>query len=181
MVLQIPKLPVAGSKEFSAWLGVFYVTWSIAENEMAQAIEAQLRLPHFETHLLTARMEFSRKAALLRALISRSDHPNKAAIKGALNKIQNKSKRNVFAHSFLATNETEVIFVERTWEGEFKARMHKFTMPEFITHVQNFIAAATALSTALAVTPADYRAFCDAAMSLASNSGKSPTPSKSKA
>jgi hypothetical protein len=175
---KIPPLPpdshlvIASRKEFSAWLGLFYVVWSGAEVVTAYAVGKFLSLAHEETHLLTARMEFARKTALLRALISRSDHPKKAALKGALNKMQNESKRNVFAHSFLRSDLKTVTFVERTWEGDFKVRLHKFTLEEFIEHVERFQVAGREFERALGMTDMDkdFQAFCFAADAIKTTS-----------
>ncbi len=88
-------------------------------------------------------------------------------MKGALNKIQNESKRNVFAHSFLRSTKTTVTFVERTWEGDYKARTHVFTLDEFSDHVRRFQTAARAFAKALQIDDRDFQAFCFAADSSA--------------
>jgi hypothetical protein len=114
-------------------------------------------------------MEFSRKVALLRALVNKSTHKNKASIVGSLNKMQNESKRNVFAHSFLRSDHRTVTFVERTWEGAYKTKKHKFTLAEFQSHVLAFQKAARAFSSALQIDAKDFQDFCDAADTSAAN------------
>lgn len=162
-------LVLASRKEFSSYLGLFYVVWSTAEIETSYALGQFLSLPHAETHLVTARMEFSRKVALLRALVTKSTHKNKAAVVGALNKMQNESKRNVFAHSFIRSTHTTVTFVERTWEGTYKTKKHKFTLDEFQSHVLTFQKAARAFGSALQIDAGDFQDFCDAADTSAAN------------
>jgi hypothetical protein len=83
--------------EFTSQVGRFYGIWAATELAIDYAIGFFLKLPPEETHLLTAGMEFNRKARLVMALIKRSDHTNKSQLLAALKIIQNESLRNAFA------------------------------------------------------------------------------------
>lgn len=159
---------VALTAEFNMALGWFYTAWASTEGTMDCAICRFLRLSPQETHLLTASMEHGRKASLLRALITRSDHKNKAALLSALNAIQNDSLRNVFAHSYIASDEKVVTFIERSRGGPYKAKEHHFTLDEFRMHVERFLLAAQAFEQSLNLVPLELGAFQYAALSVTS-------------
>ena len=168
-------------KQFSPILGEFYAFWSIAETTTSMGIGALLKLSDKNTHLLTARMEFSKKAALVRHLTSEKKHPNADKIKSALNKIQNESKRNSFAHSSVFWGKNSIYFVEKTWEGEYKARLHDYTLMEFKEHVQSFSRATKDLLGAFGFTRRRMFLFAAAAFKAQRKPSKSPKPPKRKA
>ena len=162
--MELARYVLATQPQFTQLLGTFYAVWSSAELCVSWAIGNFLRITLEETHVLTAGMEFGRKAMLLRALVKRSDHKHKDLILGALNKVQNDSKRNAFAHSFISSTLTTVTFVERYGGGEYKATAHTFTLPEFEAHVKALIQHSAALSTALDFQPVESQKFGDAAL-----------------
>jgi hypothetical protein len=129
------------------------------------AIGKFLRLGPYETHLLTAGMEHGRKVMLLRGLISRSDHTKKTELVRALNVIQNKSLRNVFAHSYIASDDKKITFVERSRGGPYWAMEHDFSLKEFKDHVQEFLQASRDFEMALDLAPFELHAFQHAALS----------------
>lgn len=164
-VMKLAHYVLATQPEFTRILGTFYAVWSSAELCVSWAIGHFLRINYEETHVLTAGMEFGRKAILLRALVKRSDHKHKDSILGALNKIHNDSKRNAFAHSFISSTLTTVTFVERSGAGGYKATAHTFTLPEFAAHVNALIEHSAALSNALDFQSVESQKFGDAALS----------------
>src|SRR3974390_3555954 len=90
--------PFAYTQRFYAHLGCFYAVWSATELNIDWAIGKILKLSHEQTHVLVARMQFGRKAALLRSLLPKSDYANASEIKGFLTRIRKESLRNVFSH-----------------------------------------------------------------------------------
>jgi hypothetical protein len=155
------------SPPFREALGTFYGTWASVEITMDWAIGKFLGLPHEETHLITAGLEFGRKAILLRALVARSDRKNKGEIIKHIKTIQEDSKRNIFAHSFMRSEEKRAIFVERSNHGKFSVKKHEFEPESFIAHVRQFIESAKLLEQELGLTREEIQAFADAADSLA--------------
>jgi hypothetical protein len=111
-------------------------------------------------------MEFSRKAALIRALAKRKNHPRASEIIGALNKLQNQSKRNEFAHSALVADYEKVYFIERDWKREFVTDVHEFTLTEFGKHVLEFTRSALEFSRAAGITVEGLHDFLQAAISM---------------
>lgn len=166
---------------FLAAMGTFYNAWSTAEITIEFAIGKFLDLPHDETHLMTASMEFNRKANFARVLITRSGDPKQGDLIKALNTIQNESLRNVFAHSFLRSTPTEIIFVERTTHGKYSAREHTFTVQAFKNHVRKLTEAASDFYIALGDVGEEFKTFCLAATSVRTSANTSPTPPKAKA
>jgi len=167
-------------EEFAAWLGRFYQFWSYAEMATSLAIGELLRITDEEAHLLTARMEFSRKAGLIRELLKRRKHPNESAIRSALNKIQNESKRNILAHSILLSDDTALTFIERGWQQDYVSEVHQFTMEEFVKHVHRFALATGDLGRALGLSAERSGKFAAAALKAQSKPRKSPKPPNDK-
>jgi hypothetical protein len=162
-------------------LGKFYTTWLVLEATIDYTIGRFLKLPHNETHILTAGMEFGRKASLLRVLIDRSDIRNKLEIKQLLRKIQEESKRNIFAHSIIASNPTSVSFFYRKMDGTFSITEHSFTHAEFESHVRKMTSFAHNFSNALNVDMNEFQEFSRAALSASKSASKSPQPPSSSA
>lgn len=156
----------ANTPDFLVAVGVFYNMWSANDIMVDYAIGKLLKLPADETHLLTAGMDFNRRASLLRVLLNRSALPQKAQIISALNTIQNESLRNVFAHSFLQSDKTTVTFIERTRHGKYDPKKHVFTVPDFKTHVRKFVDAAVAFQEEFGISNEDFETFANAAFSV---------------
>jgi hypothetical protein len=140
------------SKEYRESLGAFYATWQSFEITLDWAFGQFLKLPDEETHLLTAGMDFGRKATVFRHLVRESNHENKAEIEKHLNAAQNDSKRNIFAHSFARSDADSVIFIERSRHGSYQAKEHRFTKSEFEAHVNKFIETAKSFEKAVGLT-----------------------------
>ena len=168
--------------EFYAAVGMFHVAWSTTDLVISYAIGNLLKISNEETHVLIAGMEFGRKATVLRNLISRAKHRNKAQIVGALNSVQNDSKRNAIAHGLMTfdTAGTGVTFIDRSRGGEYTATPHYFTYLEFSRHVGWFVDEAERLEVALEIKDEDFQAFARAAISADKRAPKSPTPPSSK-
>lgn len=152
--------------EFLGLVGAFQQAWANAEVAIDLAIRDLLRLTTDEAHLLTAGLEFNRKASLLRSLIGKSDYKKKAQAVKALNTMQNESKRNVFAHSYIASNRTTVSYIERSRGGKYKATEHNFTLLQFAAHTSKFAGASMEFSEALGQTDAEINAFGKAALAV---------------
>ena len=134
-----------------------------------------------QTHLITASIDFGRRAQWLRELVRASKFSNKAALLGALNAIQNDSKRNIFAHSYLSADEKNVWFVDRIPYGEFSIKAHRFDAESFTQHVDNIAVHAQALEGALQATNKELDDFVQAAINMAAKFTVSPEPPRGKA
>jgi len=141
----------ANQPDFLAAFGLFYRMWSANDITVDYAIGKLLKLPADETHLLTAGIDFNRRASLLRILLNRGTLPRKPQIISALNTIQNESLRNVFAHSFLQSDEITVTFIERTRHGKYDPKKHSSTISTFRAHVHKFVDAAVAFQEYMAL------------------------------
>ena len=93
---------------FQQYLGSFFAGWANIELLTSYLIGKLLKITDEEAHVVTSGMMFGTKARLLRNLLYRSNHPNKAVLTGALNRIQNSSKRDAFAHSFIPVSYTHL-------------------------------------------------------------------------
>jgi hypothetical protein len=166
---------------FTCLVGRFYGMWASLEASIDYSIGRLLKIPHTDTHILTAGMEFGRKANLLRALLTRSDDPDRDKIKSLLTKLQNEARRNIFTHSLMFSDENSVTFVHRRMDGTYTGSEIRFTGPEFEKHVVDITNLARDLGRFLNIDPDDYQAFGRAASSASSNDPKSPQPPSSKA
>jgi hypothetical protein len=170
------------SDSFLRDLGHFYGLWSALESALGYTIGQLLKIPHLETHILTAGMEFGRRANLLRVLLMRSDHPERDRIRMLLSKIQNEARRNIFTHSIMHSDDASVTFVHRKMDGTYTGTEWRFTGPEFRQHVSDITAYAGDLHDLLRIDEADFQAFGRAAASsVRSSPSTSPTPPSSSA
>lgn len=172
---------LASDTTFNTFVGRFYLIWSAVEGLTCILIGDLLKLQDEETHLLTARMEFSRKVGLIRELLKRHPHPKDSEIRVALGKLQNNSKRNVFAHGIAYSDATTVSFLERNWQQHYVSSTHTFTMAEFAKHCSEFASAADELSTALGYQQPRVWEFIKAADRAQSKARKSPNEPNDKA
>jgi len=172
---------VAFSDAFIWHYGAFHASWISAEALLCYMIGSVLKISHTDTHIITAGMEFGRKAAIARNLVYRSNHPKKSDVIGLIGKLQNESKRNVFAHGLMVTNNDKVTFLDRTRGGDYDVTAHSFTLEEFIKHVKSVVKIGAELHRAFGPNEDDLEAFHQAALSIANKSATSPTPPSSKA
>jgi hypothetical protein len=167
--------------EFHIWFGRFHGAWLAADLTVDYTIGRLLKLPHEQTHRLLAGMESGRKLRILYGLIRDSDLGQKPKILECLGKLQNESKRNIFAHSFLWSDEHHVTFVHRSAGQKYEAAKHEFTMIRFRMHVSEFTIVGKEFYESLEIDEADIQAFGEAAISAAKSSKTSPAPPNSKA
>lgn len=170
---------LAHSPEFLILAGLFQQAWAGAEAAADMAIRDFLGITTEESHLLTAGLEFNKKATLLRALISKSEHRHKDKAIKALNIMQNESKRNVFAHSYVLSNESSVTYLERSRGGRFAATKHKFTLEEFEAHVKKFSDASLLFWDAMGYDNDALDEFVSIALSINAKAQRSPAPPSS--
>jgi len=164
--------------EFNMNFGMFHTAWASAEVMMDYAIGEFLRLTPEEIHLVTSGMEHGRKAMLLRNLIGRGKHPNRDELLRTLKIIQNESLRNVFAHSYILSDETTISFVERSRGGRYQATEHEFSLQEFKDHVDAFLNASRDFQAALGLDTGDekFEKFLAAIFNASHKAKTSPVP-----
>jgi hypothetical protein len=156
------------SSAYRESLGAFYGTWQSMEITLDWALGQFLKLPDDETHLLTAGMDFGRKAVVFRNLVRKSDHPKKTEIEKHLNWIQNESKRNIFAHSFARSGDADVTFIVRSKYDAYDTKEYRFTREEFERHVAQFIETAKAFEASVGLSRDAIEKFAAAASSVKS-------------
>lgn len=154
--------------KFIMSLGLFHAAWTSIDLTLDCAIGKSLETQPEQTHLVTAGMEMGRKIRLLHGIVGRTNHKNKNLLIGALNRLQNESKRSVLTHSYILSDRHVVTFVERIG-GEYRVRLHKFTVDEFAMHVQKFTQAAKDFWDALEYTDRDIYDFAMAAVKQANS------------
>jgi hypothetical protein len=87
-------------------------------------------------------------------------------VKDLLKQIKDQSRRNVFAHSILASDEDSVTFVHRSVQrGQYKVMRHKIAGHGFIRHAQQFVQVAVDLQQVLELSDKEVRDFGAAAIS----------------
>ena len=98
-----------------------------------------------------AGLHFGPKAALLRSLLATSNFKNVSELKGFLTRITRESLRNVFTHSFIASDEHSVTFIHRKSQTIYSADVYKFGADDFCTHVKEFVQLAHDFEVALGI------------------------------
>jgi hypothetical protein len=130
----------AYTQRFYAHLGWFYATFTAVDLAVDFIIYKCLGLTAEQTHRLVAGMEFGKKVALARSLLPDSEFKNVPQIKGYLTKITKESLRNVFTHSFIASDHQHVAFIHRTaHQGEYTCTGYKFEPDGFVQHTKEFV------------------------------------------
>jgi hypothetical protein len=161
----------AHAPELWAALGQFYVVWTRTELTIDCAM---WKLRGTDTtpenaHKDSARMKFGAKCAQLQTLLGNSKLPNGGKAKELLNRIQHESLRNVFAHSFLVSDEHSVTFIHRELEtGE--GTPHTLLRQEFFDHVQNFVDLSVDFQQALGLSNDQVAEFAAFALPLSTES-----------
>jgi hypothetical protein len=150
---------------FLQLLGMFHGAWASVDMTADFAIGQFMKLPHQQTHLMTAGMAVGAKFRLLADLIGRSDHPKKSELLGALNKIRGETKREVLAHSYIRSSATAVTFLDRKGGGEYRAKEYPFSLLQFSSHVKILTQSGQDFEAALGADPKELRDFWDAAIS----------------
>lgn len=155
-------------------MGWFHVAWAGIELSTDYAIYKFLGVSAEQSHLITSGLMFGRKARLLADLIARSDHPEKQRILKAFNEVRGGNLRDVFAHSYMMSDETTATYIERPGGGEFRARKHIFTFAKIRDHVLKVMRDGDAFFQVLKVEPKELEKFMDAALTLSRKDAKSP-------
>ena len=178
----LKPVKVAGlADEFIRGLGYFFALWCTIDLTTDYAIGQFLGVSDEDAHLVTSGMMFGRKARVLADLISKSDHPQKAKMLSAFNKIRGTSKREIFAHSYLWSDDNRVVFHERSIGGDFRVIKHEFTIQQFLHHVAELAVESEKFYSALGATREQVTAFADAALNLDRKASKSGAKPDSKA
>jgi hypothetical protein len=135
------KRPFANTPAFYSALGWFYAVWSQTELAIDCAIwKASGTETAERAHERAARTKFSDKCKQLRTLLDGGRIPDGEKVKDLLTQIETHSMRNVFAHSFLATDEHSVTFIHRKVKhGKYQATAYQISRDGFLDHVQNFV------------------------------------------
>jgi hypothetical protein len=153
-------------------LGVFHSMWSTLDVIVDMAVGEFLGLKDQDALAVTWGMMFGAKAKLLRQLVKRSDHPNKAAISKAIGDVWGGAKRDVVTHGYAFEGPTRVVFLEKPRGSDFQPVMHEFSHEEFGAHVDRLIRDGNALYRALGYDGARVEAFALEALSRAKPPGK---------
>jgi hypothetical protein len=155
------------SDDYLVLVGLFQGAWASLELTTDYAIWKFLKVTREQAHLITSGIMFGRKARLLADLIGRSDHPNKAKILGAFNEVRGTmNKRDIFAHSYVWSDQNVVKFIDRQAGGEYKAKEHRFTLKQFRDYVLEFSLSAERFYLSLGATREEINVFGNAALSL---------------
>jgi hypothetical protein len=174
------KGPLAFRDDYTQLMGTLQSAWAALEVITDYAICKFLKVTDGQAHLITSGMMFGRKSRLLADLVSKSNHPQKAAILGAFNKIRGMSKRDMFSHAYLRSDKDTITFLDRSSSGAFNAQEHTFTLDEFGSYVKDFQTAIGEFRASLGASKAQFEAFAKAALSLSRNSKTFPDePSES--
>ena len=87
---------------------------------------------------MVSALKFSDKTKLLRSLLDQAAHHNAGQLKDFLESIDN-DFRNVFSHSFIASDAESVTFIHRkSRRGQYSCTGYQFEAENFLTHVQWF-------------------------------------------
>lgn len=165
--------PVIQHPRYIQLLGIYHSNWTAVDLYTDCAIWQFLKVTPTQAHLITSGMMFGRKARLLADLVGRSDHMKKAAILGAFNKIR-AGKRDIITHAYARADQNEVVFVERSIAGPYKAVEHRFTLAAFETLTLSVYEEILKFKEALGISPMELNAFAEASLSLSRKESKSP-------
>jgi hypothetical protein len=175
-------IPFAKTNEFYAALGFFYAIWSQIELTIDYATWkaiGEAETPE-EAHARTAGAKFSDKCKELRSLLKGKNIPHSENMKEILTQIED-SMRNVFAHSFMATDEHSVTFVYRKKgrgkRGKYEVTAYEFSRQDFFSHVKNFQQLLSELNKhVVGESEKEFRTFAASAIPVA-RSSRHPSPS----
>lgn len=119
---------------------------------------------------------FGRKARLLADLIRKSDHPKRAALLGAFNKIRGEGKRDIIAHAYIGGGDKpgEVSLIERQASGAFNAKRHKYKVVELMQHATSLALAVGEIHGCLGLSQKEIDAFAEAAFKASRKEDTSP-------
>lgn len=144
--------------DFHRTLGIFHCMFLMFDAMLDFSIGEFLKTEPIETHIMMSGMEFGKKLRLLIDLAKRSKHPKKELLVQHLRTLQS-AKREIITHSYVASDETSVIFYSKSRGGDFKVTKTEFTMDEFADHVTRIVQAAQAYQNAFGSKMGDLLAF----------------------
>ena len=112
-------------------------------------------------------MNFARKCKHFRSLLPTSKFNDIEKVEKLLTRITDHSMRNVFTHSFLASDIDSVTFIDR-WQqgGQYRVDWHPFTRDQFLNHVDDFIQLSFAFQRAVGLSDWEVAGFAAAARLL---------------
>lgn len=159
--------PTNCPEDFHRLLGIFHATWCSLDSVLDFLVGNLLGTKPEDAHLTLSGMMFGTKLRLARNLVYRSSHRNKAALMASLNQLQ-ASKRDVLTHSYIASDNENVMFIERTRGGDYQTKEHHFTADQFREHVAALIRAAQAFQAATDASDFEILEFARAALRASS-------------
>jgi hypothetical protein len=167
------KRPFANTSAFCTALGLFYAAWSRTELAIDCAIwKASGTETAERAHERAARTKFSDKCKHLRTLLDGGKIPHGEKVKDLLAQIEHHSMRNVFAHSFLATDEHSVTFIHRkVVRGKYQPTWYTIASDGFIDHVQSFVQLSFDFEQAVRLSHKEVADFAAMTIPLASQDG----------
>jgi hypothetical protein len=161
------RKPYANTAEFYTALGYFYAAWSRTNLAIDCAIWKALgtaATPE-QVHERVAAMPFGAKCEDFHSLLSNSKFENIEKLKELLARITDHSLRNVFAHSFLASDENSVAFLHRrSRRGQYQVNWYLFAREQFEKHVSEFVQLSLDFERALGLSDKEVRDFGAAAL-----------------
>lgn len=176
-------LPFANTPEFCAALGLFYATWIRTELAIDCAMWKALAPETAEhAHERSARTKFSGRCEHFRILLDAGKFKNGDKVKELLDRIEHHSMRNVFAHSFMASDEHSVTFIHRKMESkQYRLRAYRAAREDFFDHVHDFVRLSFEFEQAAGLSDKEVGDFGAMAIPLAAaqqdaTSTTSPTP-----
>jgi hypothetical protein len=159
------NLPFANTPQFYAALGRFYAVWSSVELTIDCAIcKLENTLPE-EAHKTLAALKFSDRTKRLRDLLAASGRSNVSELTQLLDSIEG-DFRNIFSHSFIASDAESVAFVHRkaTKRDPYSCTMYRLTRDQFLAHVKDFAHRAEAFEHALGFSEKEIGNFASYAL-----------------
>jgi hypothetical protein len=167
----MPDKPFANTPEFYSALGWFYAVWSATELAIDCATWKALGTETAEqAHERSAGTMFSEKCEQLRTLLESAKIPHGEKVKELLTQIEHHSMRNIFAHSFLASDEDSVTFVHRKKRrgkhGKYEVTTYQIFRKDFFDHVQNFVQLALDFQQAVGLSHKEVAEFAAMALPL---------------
>jgi hypothetical protein len=166
--------PFANTDEFYIALGGFYAAWRRTDLAIDCAIWKALETATPEqVHERVASMTFGCKCEYFRSLLATSKFKKIETVKDLLTRITDHSMRNVFAHSFLASDEHSVAFIHRkSKRGQYQVNAYQITRDQFLNHVSEFAQLSLDFEKALGLSDKEVRDFGAAALPLATGANE---------
>ena len=161
--------PFANTSEFYIAFGRFYAAWSRTELAIDCAMWKALGTETAEqAHDHAARTKFSDKCKQFRTLLDDDKFEHGEHVRDLLARIEHDLLRNVFAHSFLASDEHSVTFIHRRVEGgkrgKYRADAYEGSRERFVDHVQKFVQLSLEFEQAIGLSHEEVAKFASMAV-----------------